>query len=103
MMFAQFYQLSTGYIAGTIPPRFSSDAREAIPATGDRSVIILDARVNSRTLGELAAAECKKRGFIAWRIYRGESFTRSAPVSQINYLHDVAPVKNPAWLSAHGM
>ena len=38
--FAEFYTLSTGYIAGTIPPQFGKP--ELISATGDRSVIQID-------------------------------------------------------------
>ena len=70
-------------------------------AMGDRSVVIIDARLKSRTIGEIAEAECRKRKYVAWRIFRGEAFTRSAPVSQLNYVSYDQPVRNPAWLAAH--
>ena len=70
-------------------------------AMGDRSVVIMDCRMSSRNIGQIAEAECRKRKHAAWRIFRGESFTRSAPMSQLNYIHDDRPVRNPVWLSAH--
>ena len=90
MMYAAFYQKSA-----------MSD--EIIGACGDRSVVILDGRLNPHTLGEIAAEECKRRGYLAWRIFKGESFTRSRPISQLWYVNDSTPVTNPSWLSAHGM
>jgi hypothetical protein len=54
-------------------------------------------------MGETAAAECQRRGYIAWRIFKGESFTRSAPISQLWFVSKDEPVRNPAWLSAHAM
>lgn len=73
------------------------------PACGDRSVIILHGRHSPSTNGQIAAAECAKRGYAAWRIFRGESFTRSSPISQIWPITNSKPVSNPAWLSAHSM
>ncbi len=90
MIYAQFYQ--RGVITGNI-----------IEACGDRSVIVLDGRNAPSTLGAIAESECKRRGFVAWRIFRGESFTRSAPVSQLWFVHEDKPVSNPVWLSAHSM
>jgi hypothetical protein len=90
MHYAQFYQKSA-----------ISD--EIIEACGDRSVVILDGRCSRQWMGDTAATECKRRGYVAWRIFKGETFTRSAPVSQLRYVNNTAPVRNPAWLSAHGM
>lgn len=70
-------------------------------ALGDRSVIIIDARLKSETIGQIAAMECKKRGYEAWQIFRGDSFTRSRPVSQVRYVHKDEPVRDPVWLRAH--
>lgn len=88
MYWTQFYQ--KGVITG-----------ETIEACGDRSVIILDGRNSRRTMGEISAAECAKRGYIAWRVFKGDTFTRSAPISQLWYVDNSRPVSNPAWLSAH--
>jgi len=90
MIYAQFYQ--RGVITG-----------DTIEACGDRSVVILDGRCTKQWMGDTAAAECKRRGYIAWRIFKGASFTRSAPVSQLWFVHQDEPVSNPAWLSAHAM
>lgn len=103
MLYAQFFQYSTGYIPGTIPPQFDPVRRELIEATGDRSVIVLDARIRPTDNAAIAARECKARGYVAWAIFRGETFTRSARVSGPHYLTQSEPVRNPAWLAAHGM
>lgn len=103
MLYAQFYGYSTGYIPGTIPPQFDPARRELIEGTGDRAVIVLDARVRSVDNGAIAARECKARGYAAWAIFRGDSFSRSIRVSGPHYLNENKPVPGPVWLSAHGM
>ena len=87
MIYAQFY---TYNLAG-----------ELDEAMGDRSVVIIDARLSKSTIGSIAEVECLKRGYIAWRVFRGESFTRSYSISQLNYAQRGTPVRNPVWLSAH--
>ena len=77
MRFAEFYHLSTGYIEGTIPPRFSPDHVKPIPACGDRSVLILDARNRMEVSAFAAEKECKRRGYVGFTINEGDSFTRS--------------------------
>lgn len=79
MIYAQFYQRAV-WPVGT---------KELIEGTGDRSVIIIDARIRFQSMERIAAAECAKRGYLAWQLFRGDSFTRSKPVSQIWYT-DVA-------------
>ena len=37
-------------------------------------------------IGEIAAEECKKRGYVAWAIFRGQSFTNSHPLSDPWYV-----------------
>jgi len=91
MIYAQFYQRSV------YPP----DA--LIEACGDRSVVIIDARLRSDSIGRIAAAECAKRGYEAWQIFKGESFTRSNPISGIWSVSRDNPPRDPAWLSAHSM
>lgn len=89
MIYAQFYDYN---LAG-----------ELDEAMGDRSVVVIDARLSSANIGAIAKYECEKRKFAAWRIFKGESFTRSVPVSQLWYVSHNKPVGNPSWLSAHGM
>lgn len=91
MIYAQFYQRSA------IAPEM------LIEACGDRAVIILDGRVKAETNRKIAAEECRRRGYVAWQIFRGETFTRSRPVSGIWPVNNQGTVKNPAWLSAHSM
>lgn len=87
MIYAQFY-------------RCNADG-SLVEACGDRSVVILDGRCSKKWMGETAASECQRRGYAAWRIFKGESFTRSAPISQVWYVHPDEPVINPVWLSAY--
>lgn len=89
MIYVQFYQSS------------AIDPLVTIEACGDRSVVILDGRCSKERMGRIAKYECEKRGYIAWRIFMGDTFTRSAAISQLNFVHSNAPVKNPLWLSAH--
>ena len=57
MIYAQFYHYdTTGKLA---------------EACGDRAVVIIDARLRMATIGEIAAEECKKRGYDAWVIFQG--------------------------------
>ena len=89
MIYAQFYHYdTTGKLA---------------EACGDRAVVIIDARLRMATIGEIAAEECKKRGYDAWVIFRGQSFTNSVRVSNVWYIVSQEPVQDPVWLSAHGM
>lgn len=81
MLFAQFYHLSTGYVPGSIPPRFDDAYKLPIEACGDRAVIVLDARRSNATNDNIARAECEKRGYIGYQIFRGETFTRCRSVS----------------------
>ena len=69
--FAEFYTLSTGYIAGTIPPQFGKP--QLISATGDRSVIQIDSRLSHKNAMKIAEDECKKRGYIGYKILQGNS------------------------------
>jgi len=89
MIYAQFYHYG---LDGNL-----------VEACGDRWVVIIDARLRSATVCKIAEEECKKRGYDAWAIFRGESFTNSAIVSEIWYVNPQEPVQDPVWLSAHGM
>lgn len=84
MIYAQFYHYD---LSGNL-----------VEACGDRAVVIIDARLGKATIDEIAAEECKKRGYAAWAI-----FTNSVRVSHIWHARAQEPVSDPAWLSAHGM
>ena len=69
-VYAQFWSLDTGYIAGSNPPKFG-DPRPA-QATGDRAVIMLDGRNRSEAWHAIAADEAKRRGYVGYTLHRGE-------------------------------
>lgn len=73
MIYVQFYQKSA-----------ISD--ELIEGSGDRSVVILDGRNTRFTHNSIGEAECKKRGYLAWRLYSGDTFTRSNPIDSLRYI-----------------
>lgn len=51
-------------------------------ACGSNGVVIIDGRLSLTNMNTIAANDCKKRGFIAWQLFRGESFTRSSAFGQ---------------------
>lgn len=59
---------------------------------GDRAVVILDARLRNETNFRIAESECKKRGYRAFALFRGEAFTRS---KQVSCVRDVEPAPVP--------
>lgn len=77
MLYAQFYQKAAWPLGNEKP----------IEAIGDRSVIILDGRFSLATNVSIAAGECRKRGYIAYAIFRGDNFNRASatviPVTKI--------------------
>lgn len=81
MLFAQFYKMSTGYIDGTIPPQFGE--KKLIEASGDRSVIVLDGRLSGSFNCHIAREECKKRGYVAYALFKGLTFTRASQITNI--------------------
>jgi hypothetical protein len=82
--------------------RSAIDKNCIVEGCGDRAVIILDGRMRKSDMGEVAAKECLKRGFVAWQVHSG-NFRESTPISDIWYVNNEKPVKNPSWLSAHSM
>lgn len=71
MLFAQFYN------------RSAINPADLIEACGGRAVVIYDARVRQETNLEDAKRECVKRGFAAYALFRGDTFTRSNRVTSI--------------------
>lgn len=60
-------------------------SEKLIPACGDRSVVILDGRSNLATLKTVAINlnGVRRPFFKAFQIFKGESFTRSTPITEI--------------------
>lgn len=77
--YIQFYTMSTGYIEGTVPPKFSKQI--AIEATGDRSVIQVDGRLAQSKVVSIAMDECKARGFVGYKVLKGNKLSDAKPVS----------------------
>jgi len=82
--------------------RSAIDSSRIVEGCGDRAVIILDGRMNKQSMGEIAAQECSKRGYVAWQVHAG-CFRESNPISQVWYVSESKPVQKPVWLSAHAM
>ena len=85
MIYAQFYHYD---LSGNLAE-----------ACGDRSVVIIDARLHTATICRIAADECKKRDYVAWAIFKGKSFTNSVRVSKIWDTVTREPVQDPVWPS----
>lgn len=84
MRFAEFYQMSTGYVKGTIPPIYREPV--PIPACGDRSVILIDQRIKLEAADKIARYECEKRGYVGYAIYEGPRFSGATCVQQYKQL-----------------
>jgi len=69
--FAQFYQLSTGYISGTIPPKFDCAHVTPIPACGSDSVYLFDGRKKVENCLEEVRYICQYRNYIGFTIEQG--------------------------------
>lgn len=89
-VYCQFKVLSTGYISGTIPPKFSEDNKKPIDLLGSDGVYILDGRKNVTSLIE----DCTKRisklrrnDIVCFEIIKSEEFTNNGKVIyKSNYL-----------------
>lgn len=57
--------------------------KKLIPATGDRSVIVLDARQRATTHHTIAMDEQDKRGFAAYRLMRGRALHDARPATEV--------------------
>lgn len=64
----QFLQLSTGYVAGSIPPRFDEAHKKPIHACGSDATLHCDGRYSLRRIHEEARDYAKRRGFIGYQI-----------------------------------
>jgi hypothetical protein len=67
MYFVQFFQESV----------WGPNKGSPIEATGDRSVVVLDGRESLGAQMTFSRAECAKRGYIGFQLFKGDSFSRS--------------------------
>lgn len=56
---------------------------EPAEACGDRAVIRLDGRMSQLSQETIAEAECRRRGFVAWRLIKGPSLLRAKPITAL--------------------
>ena len=81
MRYIQFYSLSTGYVEGSIPPRFDGP-KEPIPALGTYAVILADARCRMGLTIEVGRRHLATHpNFVGFRVFEGQSFSDSRPVT----------------------
>ena len=73
MRYAQFFHASTGYVAGSMPPRFDGE-RDLIPACGSDGVFPIDGRYSDARAASEARAACKRRGFAGFTLNAGPSY-----------------------------
>ena len=71
--YVQFWTESTGYVAGSVPPRFEASSVRPIEACGDDAVVRLDGRLCEQNRLSQCRAECRRRGYIGFTIIAGES------------------------------
>lgn len=83
MIFATFYKPSTGYVPGSIPPRFSPDHVKLIEALGSDGVAVFDGRWGIERCATEARRICKARGFHGFTIETGPRFTDSRVVRKL--------------------
>lgn len=63
--------------------RSATDPKRLVEAVGDRAVIVLDARRRETVHHAIAMDEGERRGFPAYCLMRGDSFTRAVRVSGV--------------------
>lgn len=80
--FAQFFHHSTGYVAGTIPPRFDGP-KTLIEACGSDSVLPIDGRLGLTSAINLARETARQRGYPAFEIRFGFSFSAGKPATKM--------------------
>ncbi len=82
MKFAQFYKKSTGYVAGSIPPKFDPAHVKPIEALGSDGVTVMDGRFSLNTQHMVAKEICRQRGFLGYTLHEGASFSVNRKVSE---------------------
>lgn len=88
----QFLQQSTGYVEGSIPPRFEESAKRLIDAPGSDGVFILDGRNSAETMRRDALKRAQRlehwKRFAGFQIVTGPRLfeeTRRGPIHTLSY------------------
>jgi hypothetical protein len=74
MRYIQFQKYSTGYIEGSIPPKYSNEHIKLIDAVGSDRVFKLDGRKSLETQIIVGKKLTKKRKFISFKIIEATNF-----------------------------
>ena len=69
--YIQFLTLSTGYVPGSIPPRFDDSHKKPIELLGSSGIFQVDGRWNSETIHAVAREQAKSRRAIGYKICHG--------------------------------
>jgi hypothetical protein len=69
--YIQFLTLSTGYVPGSIPPRFDDSHKKPIELIGSNGIFQVDGRWNSETIHAVAREQAKSRRAIGYKICHG--------------------------------
>lgn len=86
----EYYEMSNGYIEGSIPPRFSEDARKPIPMVASDSVRYLDGRWSLQsciTAARTYANDLMRRP-VGFKIMVGERLSTSRPLTDLILLKE---------------
>ena len=81
MRYIQFYNLSTGYVKGSIPPRFDDEHKVPIEACGSDGVYHIDKYARSYEIAKIAQRIGKQRKFVGYCVLEGESYSRAKVIS----------------------
>lgn len=81
-VYCQYLTMSTGYVNGSIPPKFEDSNKKPIDMSGSDGVFILDARNNIETMKIdcIARAEKMRNKPIGFKIVRAQSFLHNGKV-----------------------
>lgn len=82
--FIQFYGLSTGYVMGSVPPKFLEEYKEPIELLGSDGVRQLDRRFSWSNKHEQAMQATKNhRNAIGYKLMGGRSFSDATATSSL--------------------
>lgn len=81
MRYVQFFQMSTGYVPGSIPPVFCENNRTPIEACGDRGIVRVDGRISRDRVAAIARRTAVERGYVGYQVLEGDSLLSAKPVS----------------------
>lgn len=79
-VWARFWQPSTGYVEGSIPPRFDKAAVKPIECCGSDGIVRLDGRMTIGCAANVARDVCKQRERIGFTLIAGSSLLNAITV-----------------------